>query len=463
MRKIKNILCVPAFLHNLEALTREIIVDAIMYEKLILRPVSAFPLFKLYGSLAKDCINVCVDKGYSDIVNELDGRFDIGFRLAFILKNKIDMPPEDYAALVAIGTIAGVHPFVKKILGKKPPLIVYNRIRNFYEDNKDIKVFERPFSRKDYLSVVFKIEEISGVRKSDEIAKYILEGARFDYVPTLYKDVNALINDLVLSLFYANHRYMFTRSCDSSMFKAYSSGFKKFYESIHKTSSLSQEFKEFIRRGYKTRLADESLNYLLGRRIGDMRELLGFEPLDPLKLMKKEIEFPRAINEKNVDGFADSFEEVGKAVLKIRKKSEKFRKLIEDLQVNCLGGNVEKAVEKKMELEDQNPSQSISYYFLYDLGQFVKKRVVQELEKRLDNELRRKRKISYIDKVCGRVSLVFSAITLVSSYYGFKVPLELEGAMLSIKVLFYLLKEGMQFFPGFDIYASFKKWPAAES
>ncbi|NIO38684.1 hypothetical protein GTO27_13460 [Candidatus Bathyarchaeota archaeon] len=445
-----EIICQPDIVIYPEVYFRSIVLDSILHTKLVFDPFYAYLFYRKYPKLAQYSLSIIIGRD-GGVLDKIDTDLDYGFQLATLKGLK---PVDWWAAYIAMGGQASVG-LLAQSLNKTDPIGIFEIIRRFYEE-VDVKTFRPPFSFSEWESLCMPLDGSVGspARKFVERSIFTLSKGTEDQFQVIGEGL--CISDITDSQLFASHGYAFVPSHALSILPGYGEMFNKIEETLKQDIELSKAF--------KMQSIDESLKYLLGKKMGGLNELLGFTPFNPLELVSK--------NTAN--------EQVDELVLEIRKKCKKIRELSEEVHVNCLKKEIDKAINAKRKLGGVESSQSLNYTMLDITGDFVdvklRDTIHEFIDRMIEDEaksdiIKLHRSLKGIKKKLGWISevkfLTFGALTILAAY-GIDASLitevfqalgtaglSLGGAGITLR----LLEKGMEIFPGFNIYASFIDWP----
>jgi hypothetical protein len=426
---------------------KTIIINSILFEKIILDPFYGFFFHQSYPKLAEDSLSIIIRKEDNNVLDFIDACLDEGFNIASLLK----MEPIDlWAAHNAIGGAVSGR-LLSKALNEKNPVRIFKELREFYE-KKPVKTFKSPASDSEYetLNLVDEKTEDRPRLKTLEF-KYLGKNIRKDVF-----GANLCVWDISLSKVFSSYGYAYIPSHPFSILPGYSKILLKMDKKLKENAKLSEAF--------KVSSAEESLKYLLGDKVGELNELLGFAPLNILQMVSRQ-----ASNEQ-VDGVA----------LRIRKDCKKVRELVEKVHVNCLKKEIDKAIDSKMKLADMKANQLINYSILDNTSEFMNKETQDVIHGFVDKMLEEEMKsiavklhkpLKKLKKRLGWISeakfLTFGTLLLLASR-GVDTPYieELFTALGyaslgsgAVGVASRIIEEGMKLYPGFNIYTTFINWP----
>lgn len=429
---------------------RTLIINSILYERLIMTYGNGYFFYYNYSKLAEDSASIIVDKEDKKVSDGIDHMLDLGFENAAKRKLK---PIDLMAAHQAIGgfTDGGL---LARTIGEKNPIIILKKLREFYEQKK-IRTFKLSFSRDDY-QIMRTIDDRMG---QPYLKLFDFEFSGKDNMGIVDEELASsahCVSDLMWSRLYSSIGYAYFPSHNASILRGYSRTFLKIEEELRKNARVSDAF--------KSSSVEESLKYLLGDKSDGLNQLLGFTPLNPLGLLSNEV----------------TDEQVDEAVLKIRKSCKKIRTLIEKVHTSCLEYEIQKAINAKMRLEDGEANQSINYSILENTSEYLDGKLRDAIHTLIDNEFKTDSNsdIVKIHRRLGKLRsklrwisearfLTFGTILVLASqgigasylqsvFDGLgKISLGLGASDVALRIL----KEGMKLYPGFSIYASFVDWP----
>ena len=431
---------------------RKFIIDSILHERLILPYPDAFVFYQRYPKLAKDSIEVTIGKGNKSILNHIDSELDEGFD--FATKEKLE-PLDEWATHYALGGFSRCI-FVGRFLNEGYPQRILQKVREFYGRNT-IRTLEEPLSNEELWELAKPIDLRLGMPllrkvKGDFV---VFHGYGEKWYHETYP-IEAVAQDLAYAKSYLSSGYAYTPSHYADILPAYVNTFSKISRALSIDIKLSEAF--------KAKPSEESLDYLLGDKAGELNELLGFTPLNPLELVSKE-----ALNQ-----------QVDDVVLKIRKDCKKVRELFEKVHVNCLKTEIDKAVDAKVGLANIKANQLINYSILDNINEFMDRKRQDAVHGFIDNIIKKEMsskvvglhrplkklgaKFSWISEV---KFLTFGTILILASrgvdtsYLKevFDVLGKASLASGAVGVVLRIIEQGMKLYPGFNVYASFLNWP----
>lgn len=440
-------ICEPALQSLPSTAKRTLIVNSILHEKLVLTPVNGYFFYQNYPKLAEESSFISIRKEDHRVLDELDYRQDEAFIIA--ASDKLE-PLDVWAAHFALVGKAGIPPITKFM--KKGPVVVLKELREFYE-KKTVKTFKFPFSNEEANNSWPLIDQATGYPMS----KY----ANWVHSPKIGRDKQLIgsatcAGDLWLSKLFNSHGYAYVPSHKASILKGYSQTFLKINEEMRRNAKLSEVF--------KSSFSEKALVYLLGNKVGELNELLGFTPLNPLNLVPKET----------------SNEQLDHILVQTRKDCRKIRRLFEKIHVNCIKKEIEKAIDGKHELSSMRANQAINFSILDNAGEFMERRYRDNIHGFIDEMFKAEMNsdVARFHKVAKKLNtrfgwisevkfLTFGALLILAAYgidssYIRSVydalgtaSLAMGGTGLALKII----EEGMKLHPGFNLYASFVNWP----
>lgn len=402
-------------------------------------------------------MSIEIDEENKSIIDCIDSDLDSAFNIAARERRQ---PIDLWGAHLALEGYPGGK-LLSNVLHENNPVRILEKVRKFYEQTP-VRAFRAPFSSEEYIEANKTIDEkVGGAVHSFFRAGSFLEGLSdrkraADRTDRKLVGAGLCVLDLMNEKLYASHGYFHIPSHSLYFLPEYSRTFFEIDKALKKDVKMSKAFKAYS--------AKESLRYLLGDKVGELNELLGFTPLNPLELVPR-----KSLNE-----------EVDKAVLKIRKRCKKVRELVEKVHVKCLENEIDKAVDAKIALMNAEANQSLNYSILDSTGEFMKKELQDAIHGFVDsmiktetrsNVIKLHRPLKELTKKTGWISeakfLTFGAILILASrgidaFYPQRIFDVLGSASLGLGaagVASKILEEGMKICPGFNIYASFVNWP----
>jgi hypothetical protein len=394
-------------------------------------------------------MSILVDHNVQSISDLLDRRLDSGFEQASLRRKKnIDL----WAAEYALGGKAEYR-LISNFLGQGNPVVLFEEVRKFYEE-QPVRTSIYPFSAGEAAELFALLDKQAG----GPFLEY-LESEHWGLMSSGWDLCGAgqCVGDIAYSLLFFPHGIAYVPSHSSQSVSGYSKTFSQIDEELRKNANLRDAFKATI--------AEESIKYLLGEKLGQLNELLGFTPLNPLELMKA----------KSV-----SDDQIQEAILKIRRDCKKIRGLFEKVHLNCLNQDIDSAVEAKRNLADLRANSFINYSILDHVQQFIDrsfedavhnlidKMLESETNSRLTELTKHLKKFKHKSSLLSEAKfLTFGAMMILASY-GLPAPQIKEvfdvlgHAGLTaggVGVMLRLLEKGIKLHPGFNLYASFVDWP----
>jgi hypothetical protein len=310
-------ICEP-FLQQLPSVSkRSLVLNAILYKRLILCPTGGYFFFQTYPKLAEDSISICIDKEFKTVLEYINHRLNLGFEFAALRRKK---PIDTWAANYALGGVT-YGSLLAKALNVYNPVMIFKKLEEFYKE-KRVKTFNFPFSQDEVGPYIKTIDE-----KAGRPALWFSESEYWKMMSD--RDLSGAghcTTDLIYSKLFSSHGYCYVPSHNWSILPSYVTTFHKIEKELRKCTRLSDAFKLFS--------TEESLKYLLGQRVGALHQLLGFTPLNPLWLIPS--------NMPN--------EQIDETLLKIRKDCSRVRELFEKVHTNSLKMELDKAVDAKTQL-----------------------------------------------------------------------------------------------------------------
>jgi hypothetical protein len=443
-----KVICEPELWASPSASRSVLVLNSILQDTLILSPVGGYFFYQTYPELAKDCLSINIEKDDKSIIDCIDRDLESGFNFAARERRQ---PVDLWAAHMALeGYSSGK--LLSNVLNEDNPVMILDKVREFYSQ-MPVKTFRSPYTSDEYDELR---QTIDG--KVDQATHKFFRAAFFREGLHEKKLVGSAlcVLDLMYKRLYASYGYVHIPNHRLSVLSDYSSTFLEIDRALRKDAKMNEAFNACS--------AKESLRYLLGDKVRELNELIGFTPLNPLKLVSK-----KALNE-----------EVDMAVLKIRKHCKKVRELVEEVHVNCLKNEIDRAVDAKTALVDSKANQSINYSILDNTSEFMKKEIRNVIHEFIDNMIKTETKSNVIrlhrplkelKKKSGWISeakfLTFGTVLIlaahgIDAFYLQKISEALGSASLGLGaagVVTRILEEGMKIWPGFNIYASFVNWP----
>jgi len=440
----------PSFPTGSSNAKRAFVVNAILNEELILDHVNGYFFYSTYPQLSSQSLTIIIPKEYRTIEECMDSSFNRKIELAALRR----MSPVDlWAAYFAVG--AG-GPFADTI-DVRGALKLFNKMKKFYKETK-VRILRLPCSSDETEKIFSQVDKKVG-EPYIKFLDYLYFGADSESQALDICGPAFCVLDVTYSRLMIPYGYALFPSHYWQIMPSYIGTLSKIEEGLKQDVRLNKIF--------KVSSAEESIRYLLGQKVESLNELLGFIPLNPLKLVSSNVTDPQ----------------VDQIVLKIRKDCKKIRELIEKIHINCLQGEFEKAVDAKLELADMKANQKVNYSILDNTNEFMEQKLksviyefidktIQEESKskiiKLHKILKKSREIISLKGLLSEVKfLTFGTLLLLLSCgidvsYLREILRTLSSTSLSsgaVGVVLRILEKGMEICPGFNIYASFIKWP----
>jgi hypothetical protein len=438
---------------------------SILDEKIVLAPYSGYFFYQTYPKLAENSVYISLRRDSKSVPEDIDRDLDWGLDLAF---NKKLEPVNWWGTQIAIGGKSSAS-LLGRTLNEESVFAVFKRIREFYESGS-VRIFNAPYSNDEMDESLMMASSIEKIRKP--LARmYELEffngkrGKDTERSGTLLAEKYSsglCVWDLILTKLYSRHGYAYnpSHSYRVDKFSSFLASYGKTFFTIHKEFSKDAQLNEIF-RAYS---AEQTLKYLLGDKVGELSELLGFTPINPLGLLSSELQ--------------DS--QIDEVVLRIRKGCKKARELFEKVHVNCLKNEIGKAADAKMELASLNANQSINYLILENISEFMNRKFHDAMHKFVDNmiEGEMKSSVQMLHKTLKEFKVKMGWISEVK-FLTFGTLLILTSSAIdplyikdffsalgstslglgAVGVVSKILEEGMKLYPGFNVYTTFIKWP----
>jgi len=453
-------LCSPGYLvgTKLAGEERKFLLDSLLFPRIVIDPLTAFSFFTLHEDLAKESVEIWVRKGCHSAVDEIDESYaEMYIAVANSswepctsrdteVKRFLCKAPDVATAYLMMSPFTRFR--VTSLLQVKHPTVVLERVRDFYSRTRH-SCFEEPIAKGDLQSLLLTIDR----NAEDILMKTADRFARMALPENDALSAGSSVRALALAKLFSRHGYAYMESLPDEFFKGYLSVFEKL------ASLISNEDFRLFAQLRKASVADQTLAYLLEEGIGGLSTLVGFVPLDPMKLLEN-LPDPTEDLEKAIE----ARREVDKNIIRIRQKTDSFRNLVEKIHSKCMEGSLEYATDAKKSLMDSAPSESINRIMFDHLSQFSNQSTITQLESRLNTEIGRKDMITWFGGYFGDVRLMISGLLLAARHLGLndefnKILDAVAVGLLAPALVARIFRSIMSSLPGFDIYAAFHKWP----
>ncbi|HEV2138123.1 MAG TPA: hypothetical protein VGR53_04725 [Nitrososphaerales archaeon] len=429
------------------------IIDAILYDEFHVASFqSGFVIFTLHPELATSCCKFALhkeDKTPADVLLREHGELT-----RFFSSLRKEHPEALKGLEPDVLAVETVIPFrteaFDQLMHPRTTYDEFQKLIEFYE-NKSIPFFRLPFPADDANKLLGEIDKKTTSRPYSGYFEAIAEGTLDSEAVSAFR----FIQDLGRNRLMSQHGYL---QPVSHHFSHLNSGYFRPLEELE--SALTKEDEGLIRKLHYYLSSDVTLRYLLEERVGALSSLINFEPLNPVKLLNGTPD-----PSKDLQSALGARKEIDGAILKIRKETTHLRYLLDKVQQKTMQGEVQQAIDAKTSMVDVN--RILNHSMFDQLRQFSSQNVVKTLEAEIDKESRRSDKVRATEAAFVNVGIVLSGLAVAATYGGlihdFSAALEgVSAGFVAPSAVARIINGAIPYLPGFDLIASFHKWPKAD-
>lgn len=449
----------PEYRGSWKSEERGFIADSLLYDKLLMSDLACcFDLHYKHRKLANDSIKVIAMPGVKSASEALD--YLVLTHLVQGVRRKAGKLSLDMAAHFVANRSFHIEEYTRKIYPQFTSYPAYVRLAalgHYFKENP-LDMVDTPFDAEQYEKLlkdidfsIFDHQLLESLEDQFDPVKAITRKGLFE---ADFQKSFEIAEPLIISDSYTNAGLHTIPSLDSSLKVNFCNAFFRFKKELFKRDpKIAKDFRSLLVSNdlFQT-LFDEQLK-------GKVVELIGFRILDPLSL----VEYPNT----NIDD----------VIIRLRRKGKisKIRNLLDRLIMRLEEGEIEQATQTKIELEYPQFNEDLNREIIDQMRQFGRKKVVEEAERKIDEEISAKKlgkDARRVFEVSGGVLLILSFSCALTSCIG--LPAHATGNLdriisatsagigsgnLFLRLGTWLIQNKLGNRTGYDFYALFHDWP----
>jgi hypothetical protein len=417
-----------------------------------------FDLHYRHPKLAEDIIKVIAMPGVKSAREALDNL--VMSHLVQAVRKKAERYSLDMAAHFVADRSFYIEEYTREIYPKftrYPSFVKLAALEHYFEENP-LEIVDTPFDGVQYDTLlreidlpIFNRQLMKSLEDQFDFTKAIARKGLFE---ANFQKSFEIAEPLIICDSYTNAGLHTIPSLDSSLKTNFCDAFFRLKEELFKMNpKMAKDFRKLF-------VSNELFQTLFDEQLKDrVIELIGFRILDPLSFAK------------------GSNDEIDAVIIKLRRKGKiaKIRNLLDHLIKKLEEGELDEATQTKIELENPELNIDLNREVLDLMKQFSRRKVVEEAERRIDEEISARKlgkDACRVFEVSGGVLLILSITCALTSYIG--LPAHATGYLnrivsatsagvgsgdLLLRLGSWLVQNKLGNKTGYDFYAVFHDWP----